>query len=492
MIPPEAMHGRAGIPARDEPDHDPPTATTGAEPAAGSAGAVESGGPIGPAGPVGSGPTDRSAAVAAPASGAPAPESSAADAADDEWRAPSSVALDSIESAIEAVRLGEAVVVVDDEDRENEGDLIFASQRATQELTAFMIRHTSGYICVSLTGEDLDRLGLPPMTAINEDRKQTAYAVSVDARDVESTGISAADRAHTIKVLADSATEAHDLTRPGHVMPLRAVPGGVLRRAGHTEAAVDLARLAGLSPSGALCELMNEDGTMMRAPQCRAFADAHGLRMISIADLIRYRRGHELQVERVATTTLPTAYGEFTAIGYRCTLDGIEHVALVVGDIGEGREVLVRVHSECLTGDAMGSLRCDCGPQLHGAMRAVSEAGRGVVLYMRGHEGRGIGLVAKLAAYALQDTGRDTVDANLDLGLPADARDYGTGAQILADLGVRTMRLLTNNPAKLAGLSGYGLQIVDRVPLEIPPNRYNEAYLNTKRDRMGHRMGRHR
>jgi 3,4-dihydroxy 2-butanone 4-phosphate synthase/GTP cyclohydrolase II len=400
------------------------------------------------------------------------------------------VRLDPIPAALEAIRRGEAVVVVDDEDRENEGDLIFAAQRATPELTAFMIRHTSGYICVSLTGPDLDRLGLPPMTAVNEDRKQTAYAVSVDARDVAATGISATDRARTIKVLADSATEPHELTRPGHVMPLRAVPGGVLRRPGHTEAAVDLAQLAGLNPAGALCELMNDDGTMMRAPECRSFADEHGLVMVSIADLIRYRRGHERQVVRVATTALPTQYGTFTAIGYRSTLDDVEHVALVVGDIGDGHDVLVRVHSECLTGDAFGSLRCDCGPQLQAAMRAVSEAGRGVVLYMRGHEGRGIGLVAKLAAYSLQDGGHDTVDANLALGLPADARDYGTGAQVLADLGVRTMRLLTNNPAKLAGLSGYGLSIVDRVPLEIAPNPYNEAYLATKRLRMGHQMSR--
>jgi 3,4-dihydroxy 2-butanone 4-phosphate synthase/GTP cyclohydrolase II len=272
-------------------------------------------------------------------------------------------------------------------------------------------------------------------------------------------------------------------------MPLRAVPGGVLRRPGHTEAAVDLAELAGLSPAGALCELMNEDGTMMRAAQCRAFADEHGLVMISIADLIRYRRGHELQVQRVATTTLPTEFGDFTAIGYRCTLDDIEHVALVVGEIGDGHDVLVRVHSECLTGDALGSLRCDCGPQLHAAMGTVAASGRGVVLYMRGHEGRGIGLVAKLSAYALQDGGHDTVDANLALGLPADARDYGTGAQILADLGVRTMRLLTNNPAKLVGLSGYGLEIAERIPLEIEPNQHNRAYLATKRERMGHQMG---
>ncbi len=401
------------------------------------------------------------------------------------------VRLDSIPAALAAIRRGEAVVVIDDEDRENEGDLIFAGQRATPELTAFMIRHTSGYICVPLLGEDLDRLGLPPMTAINEDRKQTAYAISVDARTVESTGISAVDRAHTIKVLSDTATEPYDLTRPGHVVPLRAVPGGVLRRPGHTEAAVDLAQLAGLSPAGALCELVNDDGTMMRAPQCRAFADEHGLVMISIADLIRYRRGHESQVVRVATTVLPTAYGDFQAIGYRSTLDGIEHVALVVGDIGDGQDILVRVHSECLTGDALGSLRCDCGPQLQAAMQAVAEAGRGVVLYMRGHEGRGIGLVAKLSAYALQDTGRDTVDANLDLGLPADARDYGTGAQILAELGVRTMRLLTNNPAKLSGLSGYGLRVVDRVPLEIEPNPFNAAYLATKAQRMGHHMSGH-
>jgi 3,4-dihydroxy 2-butanone 4-phosphate synthase/GTP cyclohydrolase II len=481
MIPADELFGRAGIPL-DPDDHrepamsqDPSTDDDGASPARART------------------TTDAAADPAEePRHWAPDPDAVAtAHPADAPTSAAGGVRLDSIPDAIAAIARGEAVVVVDDEDRENEGDLIFAGTRATPELTAFMIRHTSGYICVSLPGEDLDRLGLPPMTAVNEDRKQTAYAVSVDARDVEATGISAADRAHTIKVLSDSATEPGDLTRPGHVMPLRAVPGGVLRRAGHTEAAVDLAQLAGLSPSGALCELMNEDGTMMRAPQCRAFADEHGLIMVSIADLIRYRRGHERQVERVATTTLPTAFGDFTAVGYRCSLDDIEHVALVVGEIGDGQDILVRVHSECLTGDAFGSLRCDCGPQLQAAMRAVSEAGRGVVLYMRGHEGRGIGLVSKLSAYALQDGGRDTVDANLDLGLPADARDYGTGAQILADLGVRTMRLLTNNPAKLAGLSGYGLTIVDRVPLEIVPNPFNAAYMATKRERMGH-MGGHR
>lgn len=396
--------------------------------------------------------------------------------------------LDSIERALEEIRAGRPVVVVDDEDRENEGDLIFAASAATVELVAFMIRHTSGYICVGMTGTDLDRLGLPPMTAVNEDRKGTAYAVSVDARDVESTGISAKDRAHTMRVLADSATEARDLTRPGHVMPLRAVEGGVLRRPGHTEAAVDLARLAGMSPAGALCELVNDDGSMMRAEQCRAFADAHGLAMISIADLIRFRRRTERQVELVATTTLPTPFGEFTAYGYRSLIDGIEHLALVRGEIGNGEEILVRVHSECLTGDVLGSLRCDCGPQLHAALREVAQQGRGVVLYVRGHEGRGIGLLHKLMAYELQDQGRDTVEANLELGLPADARDYGTGAQILADLGIRSMRLLTNNPAKRAGLEGYGLSIVERVPLVIEPNDHNQRYLQTKADRMGHEL----
>jgi 3,4-dihydroxy 2-butanone 4-phosphate synthase/GTP cyclohydrolase II len=384
---------------------------------------------------------------------------------------------------------GEAVVVVDDEDRENEGDLIFAGSRATPELTAFMIRYTSGYICIGMEGEALDRLNLPPMTAVNEDRKGTAYSVSVDARTVVSTGISAEDRAHTIRVLSDTATEPFDLTRPGHVMPLRAVPGGVLRRAGHTEAAVDLARLAGLTPSGALCELVNDDGTMMRAPECREFADAHGLRMISIADLIRFRRAHESLVTKAAVAMLPTEFGDFVAHGYRSEIDGSEHIALVVGDLGDGENVLVRVHSECLTGDALGSLRCDCGPQLQAAMRAVSQEGRGVVLYIKGHEGRGIGLLHKLQAYTLQESGRDTVDANLDLGLPADARDYGTGASILADLGVRSMRLLTNNPAKRAGLEGYGLTIVERVPLTIEANPHNAAYLSAKALRMGHDLG---
>ena len=401
---------------------------------------------------------------------------------------PGGVSLDPVEAAVEAIAAGRAIVVVDDEDRENEGDLIFAAGKATAELTAFMIRHTSGYVCVGMDGAMLDRLALPPMTAVNEDRKGTAYAVSVDARDVESTGISASDRAHTIRVLADSATEPRDLTRPGHVMPLRAVEGGVLRRPGHTEASVDLARMAGLSPAGALCELVNDDGTMMRAPECRAFADAHGLVMISIADLIRFRRRTERQVEQVAVAQLPTEFGDFTAHGYRSTVDGSEHIALVAGDIGDGEDVLVRVHSECLTGDVLSSLRCDCGPQLHAAMRTIADERRGIVLYVRGHEGRGIGLLHKLRAYALQEQGRDTVEANLELGLPADARDYGTGAQILADLGVRSMRLLTNNPAKRAGLEGYGLTISGRVPLEVTPNDHNAEYLRTKAERMGHEL----
>jgi 3,4-dihydroxy 2-butanone 4-phosphate synthase / GTP cyclohydrolase II len=403
-------------------------------------------------------------------------------------RSAARIGLDAIEEAIAAFAAGEPVVVVDDEDRENEGDLVFAASKATPEITAFMIRYSSGYICVAMTPEMLDRLHLPPMTAVNEDRRGTAYAVSVDARAVKATGISAADRALTIKVLADSATEPDDLTRPGHVMPLRAVPGGVLRRAGHTEAVVDLANLAGLAPAGALCELVNDDGSMMRAADCRAFANEHGLVMVSIADLIRYRRQRESQIERVMQEKLSTTYGQCQAISFRSLVDDHEHLALVFGDIGDGQDIMVRVHSECLTGDVFGSLRCDCGPQLNAAMRTIAQHGRGVVLYVRGHEGRGIGLLHKLQAYQLQEAGRDTVDANLELGLPVDARDYGTGAQILAELGVRSMRLLTNNPAKRAGLEGYGLTIVDRVPLVVEANDHNVRYLQTKIDRMGHTL----
>ena len=393
---------------------------------------------------------------------------------------------DPIPEAIAAIREGKPVVVVDDEDRENEGDLVFAASKATPDLVGFMIRHTSGVICVSMRGEELDRLLLPPMTAVNEDRKGTAYAVSVDARDGISTGISAADRSRTIRTLVDSATEPWEITRPGHVFPLRAVPGGVLQRAGHTEASVDLAALAGLTPAGVICELVNDDGSMMRAPECRSFSDEHGLLMISIADLIAHIRHTQKQIERVAETVIPTEIADFRAIGYRSLVEPTEHLALVIGDIGDGEDILVRVHSECLTGDVFGSLRCDCGPQLDAALRAVAAEGRGIVLYVKGHEGRGIGLLSKLQAYQLQDTGADTVEANLALGLPADARDYGTGAQILADLGVRSMRLLTNNPAKRAGLDGFGIVITERVPLSITPNPHNERYLAAKAALMGH------
>jgi 3,4-dihydroxy 2-butanone 4-phosphate synthase/GTP cyclohydrolase II len=391
-----------------------------------------------------------------------------------------------IEEAIKEIAAGRPVVVVDDEDRENEGDLVFAAQKATPELVAFMVRYSSGFICVPMTEEAADRLELPPMYAANQDRRGTAYTVTVDAREGVTTGISAADRARTIQVLADPSSQPTDLCRPGHVVPLRAKRGGVLRRAGHTEAAVDLARLAGLEPVGVVCELVNDDGTMKRLPDLQAFAEEHNLALITIADLIAYRRAHERLVERVAETRIPTEYGTFRAAGFRDLTDGSEHVALIYGDIGDGEDVLVRVHSECLTGDVFGSLRCDCGPQLQAAMRRVVAEGRGVVLYMRGHEGRGIGLIHKLQAYQLQDQGRDTVDANLELGLPADARDYGTGAQILVDLGIRSMRLLTNNPAKRAALEGHGLTVIGRVPLPVRPHPENVRYLRTKRDRMGH------
>ncbi|ALG11644.1 bifunctional 3,4-dihydroxy-2-butanone-4-phosphate synthase/GTP cyclohydrolase II [Kibdelosporangium phytohabitans] len=399
--------------------------------------------------------------------------------------------LDDIGKAIKDIAEGRPVIVVDDEDRENEGDLIFAAEKATPELVAFMVRYTSGYICVPLTETDCDRLDLPPMFHTNQDRRGTAYTVTVDARDGVSTGISAADRAHTIRLLAEQDSKSTDFNRPGHVVPLRAKEGGVLRRAGHTEAAVDLAVMAGLRPAGVLCEIVSQkdEGDMARRDELEVFAAEHDLTIISIAALIAYRRRNEMQVVRVAEARIPTAHGTFRAVGYDSLLDGIEHIALVYGEIGDGTEVLVRVHSECLTGDVFGSLRCDCGPQLDAALEAVASEGRGIVLYMRGHEGRGIGLMHKLQAYQLQDNGADTVDANLALGVPADARDYGTGAQILSDLGVKTMRLLTNNPAKRVGLEGYGLTVVDRVPLSVWPNPENLRYLRTKRDRMGHELG---
>src|SRR5215475_1756983 len=391
-----------------------------------------------------------------------------------------------IEQAVADIAAGRAVIVVDDEDRENEGDLIFAAERATPDMVAFMVRHTSGYICVPLTADECDRLELPPMYHTNQDRRGTAYAVTVDAREGISTGISAADRTRTIRLLASPDTKPVDLARPGHVVPLRAKPGGVLRRPGHTEAAVDLATMAGLRPAGVLCEMVNDDGTMKRLPDLETFAAEHELTLVATADRVAYRRRTQREVERVAEARLPTDYGVFTAYGYEATYDGTEHIALVVGDLGDGEDVLVRVHSECLTGDVFGSVRCDCGPQLQAALRRIAAEGRGVVLYVRGHEGRGIGLLHKLQAYQLQDAGRDTVDANLDLGLPADARDYGTGAQILYDLGVRSMRLLTNNPAKRAGLEGYGLEITGREAMPVRVHDENVHYLRTKRDRMGH------
>ncbi|HVM26187.1 MAG TPA: bifunctional 3,4-dihydroxy-2-butanone-4-phosphate synthase/GTP cyclohydrolase II [Mycobacteriales bacterium] len=397
-------------------------------------------------------------------------------------------AVDPVDRALVALAAGRAVVVVDDDDPRSEGNLLFAAEKATTALMAFTIRHTSGFVSAAMTAADLDRLQLPLMVSAEGDRLRTAWTVTVDARDGVGTGVSAADRARTVQVLADPASTSGDLTRPGHVHPLRALDGGVLRRAGHTEAAVDLCRLAGLAPVGVLSGVVSErdDSGMARLDELTEFALRHDLCIVSVADLIARRRRTEKQVERVVEAKVPTVHGVFRAVGYRSTLDGADHVALVTGDIGDGADVLVRVHSECLTGDVFGSRRCDCGPQLDASMAAVVAEGRGVVLYVRGHEGRGIGLMHKLQAYSLQDGGSDTVDANLELGLPADARDYGTGAQILVDLGVRSMRLLTNNPTKRAGLEGYGLEIVGRVGLPLHATPENLRYLRTKRDRMGH------
>jgi len=399
------------------------------------------------------------------------------------------VSLATIDQAIAVIAEGGMVIVVDDDDRENEGDLVMAADAADTASLAFMVNHTSGVICVPMLGEDLQRLDIAMMVTRNEDPKGTAYTVSVDAREGVHTGISAADRARTIQVLADPSSTPADVGRPGHVFPLRYQPGGVLRRPGHTEAAVDLARLAGRRESGVIAELVNPDGSMQRRPDLERFAADHELLIVSIADLIAHRRRTESIVERVVETTVPTPYGEWRALGYRSSVDDQDHVALVLGDIVDREDVLVRMHSECLTGDVFRSLRCDCGAQLDLAMSMIAAEGAGAIVYLRGHEGRGIGLIDKLRAYALQDGGVDTVDANLQLGLPADARDYGVGASILVDLGLRTVRLLTNNPVKRAALGGFGLIVRDRVALEVASNERNAAYLATKMERFGHELG---
>jgi 3,4-dihydroxy 2-butanone 4-phosphate synthase / GTP cyclohydrolase II len=393
----------------------------------------------------------------------------------------------SIEAALDDVRAGKFVVVVDDEDRENEGDLTIAAQFATPDAINFMTKHARGLICLCLTEERCDELGLDPMTNRNESAFETAFTVSIEAREGVTTGISAPDRSRTIQVAIDPSKGRQDLVQPGHVFPLRARRGGVLQRAGQTEAAVDLARLAGLNPSGVVCEIMNDDGTMARVPDLAPYCERHGLRLITVADLIEYRRRTEKLVERLTSVRLPTEYGEFRAIAFREVLTGKHHVALVRGDVEGAEDVLVRVHSECLTGDVFHSFRCDCCEQLELALRRIGAEERGVLLYMA-QEGRGIGLLNKLKAYELQENGRDTVEANLELGFPADARDYGIGNQILADLGLTTIRILTNNPKKLTGIEGFGLTVVEQVPIEVPPNLENAHYLAVKRDKLGHRL----
>ncbi|MEU6680591.1 bifunctional 3,4-dihydroxy-2-butanone-4-phosphate synthase/GTP cyclohydrolase II [Streptomyces sp. NPDC046925] len=400
----------------------------------------------------------------------------------------SDLALDPVEAAIRDIAAGRPVVVVDDEDRENEGDLVIAAEKATPEIIAFMMSECRGLICAPMEGDELERLKLPQMVEHNTESMRTAFTVSVDASGAHgvTTGISAADRATTLQMLASGTYEAGDFVRPGHIFPLRAKSGGVLVRNGHTEAAVDLARLAGLRPAGAIVEIAGEDGTMLRLPELIPFARKHGLTIISIEDLIAYRSSSEPTVRREAEVRLPTAFGEFTAYGYRSTVDGVEHVALVHGEIGEGDDVLVRIHSECLTGDVFHSLRCDCGPQLEASMQRITDEGRGIVVYLRGHEGRGIGLLSKLRAYELQERGSDTLDANLELGLPADARDYGAGARILDDLGVRSVRLMTNNPDKTDAVVRHGIEVTGREPMPVKAGEHNLRYLRTKRDRMGH------
>ena len=403
------------------------------------------------------------------------------------------VPFDSIERAISDIAAGKAIIVVDNEDRENEGDLIFAADAATPALMGFLVRYSSGYVCVALQGSDCDRLGLPPMVKNNTDPHGTAYTVTCDAAEGVTTGISAADRAHTARILADPAATAAHLSRPGHVVPLRARDGGVLERPGHTEAAVDFARLAGRSSSGVICEVVSEEDptTMARTPELRRIADEHDLALVSIDALRAWRRRNETQVEQVAAASLPVPAGNLTAIGFRDSITGVEHVALVAGELAEGRfvgpePVLARLHSECLTGDVFHSLRCDCGAQLEAAVEEICAAGRGVIVYLRGHEGRGIGIAAKLAAYHLQDGGTDTVDANLELGLPADARDYSVAAQILRELGAESVRLITNNPKKVSALELGGIVVSERVPSPVNQTPENTRYLQTKRDRMGH------
>jgi 3,4-dihydroxy 2-butanone 4-phosphate synthase / GTP cyclohydrolase II len=392
-----------------------------------------------------------------------------------------------IEEAVEEIRAGRFVVVVDDEDRENEGDLVIAAQFATPETINFMATHGRGLICLCVTEERADAIGLRPMTERNEAPLGTAFTLTFEAREGVTTGISAADRARTIQVAVAPAATAGDLVSPGHMHGLRARPGGVLERMGQTEAAVDLARIAGLNPSGVVCEIMNDDGTMARVPDLIPYCERHGLKMITVADLVEYRRRHEKLVDRGPSARIPTPYGEFTAVAFREKLTGKVHVALVLGDVDGAENVLVRVHSECLTGDVFHSLRCDCGEQLQHALAQIGREGRGVFLYMS-QEGRGIGLLNKLAAYKLQEEGLDTVDANLKLGFPADARDYGIGNQILADLGLTTIRILTNNPRKLTGIDGFGLTVVEQLSIEMPPNNDNRRYLVAKRDKLGHRL----
>jgi 3,4-dihydroxy 2-butanone 4-phosphate synthase / GTP cyclohydrolase II len=394
----------------------------------------------------------------------------------------------SIEEGIEEIRAGRMLIVVDDEDRENEGDLVMAAEKVTPEAVNFMARYGRGLICMPLTGARLDSLGIPPMADENTSEQGTAFHCSIGAKGKITTGISAADRAVTITTAIDPAAGPEDISMPGHVFPLRARPGGVLERAGHTEAAVDLAKLAGLAPAGVICEIMNEDGTMARRPQLEEFAQVHGLKMITVADMIRYRRKTERLIERDSQVHLPTRFGEFVGYGYRSLVDDRTHMALVVGDVAGKEDVLVRVHSECLTGDVFHSLRCDCGAQLEEAMKRVQAEGRGVILYIVGHEGRGIGLGMKLKAYELQEQGADTVEANEALGFAPDLRDYGIGAQILCDLGLHSIRLMTNNPRKIVGLEGYGLKVTEQVPLEVESCSTNIKYLQTKKDKMAHTL----